>query len=253
MPINLNTGKRIKPRRVLLYGPHGTGKSTWATRSPSHILLNFEDGVNDIDCTSTDRITTLAELTTILMELATDAIEFDWLIFDTLDWLETLIHDAVRGDHDSIADIGYGAGYKKALAQWQIIIKAAEYLMKAKGCGIIGLAHSAAKRFDPPDADSYDRYEPALHPLASLLWQEWCDEVLHLNYRPAMTRTEDVGFSQKRTIVANDQAERFIRTQESPAVVAKSRLTLPVEIPCEWSVYQQAITDSQPKPTKKAK
>ena len=245
MVIKLHKGKTIAPRKVLLYGPHGTGKSTFAAHSPNHIFLNFEDGLNDIDCVRTERIGALHELRTILMELSSpDSVEhkLDWLVFDTLDWLENLIHDDVRGDHESIVDIGFGKGYKQALSKWEKILRTLESVMKVHNCGIIALCHAEVKRYEPPGSDSYDRFQPALHNLASLLWQEWCDEVLHLNYR-VYTKSEKTGFDQSRTI-AFGQSERYIRTQESPGVTAKSRLGLPPEIPCDWQVYEDAIKQS---------
>jgi len=250
MPLKLNKGKKAKPRRVLLYGPHGVGKSTWAANAPNHIILNFEDGLNDIDCTSTDRIKSYNELRTILMEIPTMQETVNWLVFDTLDWLETLVHDVAKGDHNSIADVPYGNGYKKAVAIWQTLISDLDHIIVSKNCGIIALAHADVKRHDPPGGDSYDRYQPALHPLASLLWQEWCDEVFHLNYR-VYTKEEDVGFDKKRTI-AFGESERYIRTQECPGILAKSRLSLPSEIACDWEVYEQAIRDAY-KPTTQTK
>jgi len=246
--LKLNKGKKIAPRRIMLYGPHGSGKSTFASKAPNHVILNFEDGLNDIDCVSTERITAIHELNTILMALAAkDGSEpkvLDWLVIDTLDWMEKLIHDEVCGDsHESIADVPFGGGYKQALAKWEKAIKGLEYVMRVRNCGVIALCHADVKRYDPPGGDSYDRYQPALHHLASLLWQEWCDEVLHLNYR-VYTKTEDVGFNKERTI-AFGESERYIRTQESPGVLAKSRLSLPPEIACDWEVYQQALDARQ--------
>jgi len=240
----LREGKQKRPRRVLLYGPHGTGKSTWAACAPNHVFLSFEGGLNDIDCRSTDRIKSFSELLTILMELSKEPKELDWIVFDTLDWLETLVHDVIRGDAESIADIPYGNGYKQALGKWQQVIKALDYLIEARNCGVIAIAHSDIKKFSPPDGDSFDRYGPALHPLASLLWQEWVDECFHLNFR-VYTRKEESGFGQERGIGFGD-SERYIRTQESPAVLAKSRLKLPAEIPCDWKIYEQAIIDNHP-------
>jgi hypothetical protein len=45
-----------KPRRVLLYGTHGIGKSTWASQSPKPIFLSTEDGLGKIDVDHTPLI-----------------------------------------------------------------------------------------------------------------------------------------------------------------------------------------------------
>ena len=53
------SGKQKAPRKCLLYGTHGIGKSTWAAGAPGCIMLNLEDGLNNIDCQRTEHLTTL--------------------------------------------------------------------------------------------------------------------------------------------------------------------------------------------------
>ncbi|MGV2341799.1 MAG UNVERIFIED_CONTAM: ATP-binding protein [Planctomycetaceae bacterium] len=55
------------------------------------------------------------------------------------------------------------------------------------------------RKHQDPTADSYDRYQPALHETASALLQEWCDEVLFASYR-VYTRKEDQGFSKSERL-----------------------------------------------------
>ena len=45
---NIVKGKTRRPRRVMLYGSHGIGKSTWAAGAPNPIFLATEDGQDDI-------------------------------------------------------------------------------------------------------------------------------------------------------------------------------------------------------------
>ncbi|MFN9292481.1 MAG: AAA family ATPase, partial [Planctomyces sp.] len=47
--VKITTGKKAVPRRVMLYGTHGIGKSSWAAQAPGVLFLNVEDGLNDID------------------------------------------------------------------------------------------------------------------------------------------------------------------------------------------------------------
>jgi hypothetical protein len=68
------------------------------------------------------------------------------------------------------------------------------------------------------------------------MWQEWSDEVLFASYR-VFVRKEDQGFNKERTI-AVDGNERYVRTQESAAVLAKNRLSMPAEIEFNWLAYQ---------------
>ena len=44
------SGKTPAPRRVMLYGTHGIGKSTFASSAPNPVFLQTEDGLGEIDC-----------------------------------------------------------------------------------------------------------------------------------------------------------------------------------------------------------
>lgn len=224
-------------RRLLLYGVHGVGKSTFAASAPGCLFLDIEDGLSDIDCAKSEHITRYTELITALKWLALGETKFQWLCIDTLDHLEQLIwrHVAEEAEKASIADLGYGVGYKRALALWGEIQTALDYLRRKLGTGTIALAHATISRFDSPETDSYDRYMPALHGPASALWQEWSDEVLFASYR-TFVRKEEQGFGRERG-VAVDGGERYLRTQESAAVIAKNRLALPPELPFSWDAY----------------
>ena len=241
--MKIHKGKRIQPRRTLLYGVHGVGKSEFAAQAPACIFLNLEDGLNDIDCESSGVLTTFDLIMDALRWLAESKHEYRFVCIDSLDWLETLIHKEVahKAGKASIADIGYGAGYKQALTLWDRVLFALEWLRKEKGIGVILLAHADIKKFSSPEQDSYDRYQPALHETASSLIQEWCDEVLFASYR-VLIRKEDQGFNKSRNI-AVDVNERYIRTTETAAVLAKNRLDMPAEIPFPrgggWAEYSK--------------
>lgn len=245
--MKINRGKTPKPgRRIMLYGVHGVGKSTWAAQAPDTLFLNVEDGLDDIDCAKTEQIKTVGDLMAALKYLALGEEKFRWLAIDTLDHLEQFIWKDVAEEagKPSIGDIGYGAGYKRALAMWGEIQTALDYLRNRMGMGTIALAHADIKRFESPEQDSYDRYRPALHDTASALWQEWSDEVLFASYR-VYTKKEDLGFNKERAIAVG-QGERYLRTTETAAVVAKNRLGLPPELDFTWNAYAQYLPGAQP-------
>ncbi len=43
-------GKTEAPRRTLLYGTHGIGKSTFGSMAERAVFLPTEDGLGEIDC-----------------------------------------------------------------------------------------------------------------------------------------------------------------------------------------------------------
>jgi len=246
--VKITRGKKIVPRRVLLYGTHGIGKSSWAAQAPDVLFLNLEDGLNDIDVAKTEHLIRLEQVMEALTFLATQKHDFKWVAIDSVDWLEALIHAEVAREagKPTIGDIGYGAGYKSAMAYWDKILTMLDWLRTEceRKLGVILLAHTAVKKYTDPMTDSYDRYQPALHETAAATLQEWCDEVLFASYR-VHTRKQDEGFGKER-IIAGGSGERLIRCTETPGALAKNRLTMPETIDFSWAAYAQYFTQAVP-------
>jgi len=240
MRMQVITGKRLRPRRTLLYGPHGIGKSTWAAHAPSPLFLSCEDGLDDI---GVDRTPTLKHLTDVqgwLVDfLAKEDHGYQTVVIDTVDWLEKLVWKRLceSAQKDSIEDFGFGKGYTKALDKWSQIITALNVLRNERDLNIVLLAHAKVLTFRPPDEDSYDRYEPDLHRHASSYLQEWADEVLFATRR-VYTIAKDEGFNRERTRAVGD-GERIVHTCEKPTHMGKRRLLMPDVIPLDWTEYQR--------------
>ena len=241
------SGKTPAPRRVMLYGTQGIGKSTFASCAPKPIFLQTEDGLGEIDCDKLPLVTSFNEAMTALSELYTEPHPYQTIVVDSLDWLERLIWTEVcrKRNVESIEDIGYAKGYIFALTQWREFLEGLSALRTDKGMSAVLIAHARIERFENPETESYDRYVPRLHKLAAAVVQEWCDEVFFATYKVYTKQTEE-GFNRKRS-QGIGSGERIIRTQERPAHVAKNRLNLPEEIPLDWSVYSQYLTNGTTK------
>jgi len=238
-------GVRPSPRRIMLYGPHGIGKGTWASKAPSPIFLDIEGGLEDTDCERTSRLGSLGQVAEALTWLISGEHDYKTCVIDTIDWLEQLIHKQIVKDGGksaikSIADIGYGKGYARAIPMWSFIISQLEQLRTQRKMAIILLSHAKVERYEAPDSESYDRYSPDLHKSSCGMLQEWCDEVLFATSRVFIKKQEE-GFNKTRA-VAIDGKERYIRTCESASSLAKNRLNLPEELPLEWSAYMAAVS-----------
>lgn len=240
------SGPAPKPRRILLYGQHGVGKSTFASQAPGAIFLNVEDGLGDIDCHRTDKLNSYADVISTISWLAGNDHPYKTVVVDTLDWLEGFIFQAVAAEKSKseIEDIGYGKGYKFAAKKWHFLLKGFEYLRDAKGMTTIFLAHAKIEKFDNPEGERYDRYEPDLNEIGSSIVQEWCDEVLFASFRVTIV-TEDNGFNRTRGRAIGGK-ERFIRTNESAAAIAKNRLRLPDELEFSWAHLAQYLPQPRP-------
>ena len=237
------SGKTPAPRRVMLYGVQGVGKSTWAACAPKPIFLQTEDGLGEIDCDKLPLSTTYDGSMKALSALYTEPHSYQTVVVDSLDWLERLIWVEVcrKRNVESIEDIGYAKGYIFALTQWREFLEGLSALRNDKGMTVVLIAHARIERFENPETESYDRYVPRLHKLAAAVVQEWCDEVFFASYKVYTKQTEE-GFNRKRT-QGIGTGERIIRTQERPAHVAKNRLNLPEELPLDWNAYAHYLTN----------
>lgn len=242
-------GRKPSPRRVLLYGQHGVGKSSWAAGAPGALFLPIEDGVDELDVARLPFATCSADVEQWIGELYQQEHDYRALVVDSVDWLERMIWGEVAKAKkvNSIEELPYGKGYVFAIDRWRELLEGLDALRRQRDMHIILIAHAAVRRFDPPDGDSYDRYEPKLHKHASALLQEWASEVLFASYK-VLTRSSDEGFGRSRTRGIGT-GERVLRTTERPSHVAKNRLGLPDPLPLEWAAFAEHIQQPQPTQT----
>jgi hypothetical protein len=242
-------GRIEQPSRLVLYGPPGIGKSTFASNSPMPIFVGAEKGTAQLDVTRFSQPEILDDVFSALTELGTQEHPYKTLVIDTADWLEPIIHkhvldednrgkDASKASPD-IDSMGFGRGYNLALTQWRKLITYFERLGDVKGMHVLILAHTQIKSFKNPEGEDYDRYEMKLHHKASGLLQEWADDVLFTNYE---TFTNE----KKGRVRGISSGARIIHTTRTAAFDAKNRHNLPNELPLSWDDYADAIVKSEP-------
>ncbi len=248
---SIETGRSRKPRRVMLYGVHGIGKSTFGAMAPNPIFIQTEDGLADIDAPRFPLSGAFEDVMSALMVLYTEQHEYDTVVIDSLDWLERLIWNEVvrrrptteKGRPvNTIEDYGFSKGYVYALEPWREVLDGLTALRDERSMMVILIAHARIERFENPETDAYDRYSPRLNKHASALLQEWCDEVLFATYKVHTRQTEE-GFDKTRTRGIGT-GDRILRTTERPAHMAKNRLGLPEELPLDFAAYAQHLGQS---------
>jgi len=240
MAINLKSIKKnteLLPPRIMLYGPHGLGKTTFGAGAPNPIFILTEDGLGQIEADHFPLATTFSQVQEALASLTGDH-DFQTVVIDSLDWLDNLVWEEINTKYDA-KDLAYGKGAVIAADYWRKVLDTLNVL-RAKGMASILLAHCEIKRFDSPEVEPYERYQPKLQARSSALVQEWCDMVLFTNYK-TLVKTTDVGFNNKVTR-GTSTGERIMHTNERPAYLAKNRYNLPDQLPLEWSALAEAIT-----------
>jgi len=238
----IQTGKTPSPRRTLIYGVHGVGKSSYAASSDRPIFIPIEDGLGQIDCHRFPLAKSHKDVLEAVKALYTQTHEYRTVVVDSLDWLERLIWDDVCREfavrYLEKADGGYGKGYTYTLPRWREILEGLDALRTDRGMHVILIAHAKTEKFQTPEDTAHDRFAPRLHKLASALIQEWCDEVFFATYD---------SITDPRKVKSKEPPKRIMRTSEGPTHVAKNRLGMPPEVPLEWAAYQYYINlNSQP-------
>lgn len=230
----VKTGIEKKPPRIVLYGPHGIGKSTFGASTPLPVFLPTEDGLTTIDVPHFDTAKKLDDVWQYMTALIKEEHSFKTVVIDTIDWLETLIFAQVCADGGkaNIEDFGYAKGYTYALKYWDKFLNGLEAI-RAKGLAVLLLAHSEIKPYSPPDSTAYDRYQIAIHKAAAARIEEYSDAVLFCNYKVFITKD---GLKTKAS-----GGERVIYTSPSPAYRAKNRYGLEDELPFEWDAIVNGI------------
>lgn len=237
MDLKITRGKQKKPRRTVIYGVHGIGKSTWASQWPNPIFLPTEDGIGDLDVDSFPLAKTLEEAWRPVMWLGGPDSEHDYktVVLDSADWLEWLIFDAIEKKYGKpVAKIGYQEGYKEAADKFRAFLQALD-CCRNRGMHCVITAHCEIVKFEPADGESYSRYAPKLDKRSAAVLQEWADEVLFACYETFTSKSEE-GFNRKRT-VAIGEGKRFLWTTERPSHNAKNRLGLPEQMSFNFSEY----------------
>lgn len=229
----VTSGRVGKPPLVLIYGPDGVGKTSFASGAPAPLFLGAEAGTDHLDVTRLG-VDTLAEIEGALAELTAGGHNYKTLVVDTLDWMETMVYAHViraygKADYTSVEDFSYGKGRVHALETWRGLIKKLD-AVRATGMGVVLLAHSFVKKFeDPSTPQGYERYQLKLQSGAGSdvagLMREYVDFVGFLNYE-TVTSSDDKrrGFGD---------GSRLLHVSRSPALDAKNRygLTAPIRLP----------------------
>ena len=245
---SIETGRSTRPRRVMLYGVHGIGKSTFGALAPSPIFVQTEDGLANIESPRFPLAGSSDDVMNALMALYSEEHAFRTVVIDSLDWLERLIWAEVLRRKPqtekgrpvaSIEDYGFAKGYTYALDIWKEVLDGLTALRSDRQMMCVLIAHAKIERFENPETDAYDRYSPRLNKHASALIQEWCDEVLFATYKVHTRQTEE-GFDKTRTRGIGT-GDRILRTTERPAHMAKNRLNLPEELPLDFRAYAEHL------------
>lgn len=225
--------------RIMVYGVEGIGKSTFGAGAPNPIYILTEDGLGSLNVDHFPLATSFADVMDAIASLYKENHAFETVVIDSLDWLEAIIQREIEQKYDA-KDLAYGKGSLIAAERWREILDGLNALRNDKGMAVILIAHTTIKRFDSPEVEPYDRYQPKLQERSNAVVREWADAVLFANYK-TIVKKDDVGFNQTNNRGIST-GERLLFTSERPAYMAKNRYNMPESIPLSWDAFAQAIS-----------
>lgn len=240
---SITRGRRKNPRRIIVFGVEGIGKTTFAANAPNPILLGAEDGSDQLDVPRFPSPKSFEDTLDAVKSLTEGEHDYQSLVIDTVDWLEPLIweHCCRRDKEESIESYGYGKGYTTALDEWRRLLRALQGLRAEKGMEVIFLAHSWMKTFKNPEGEDFDRYELKLNAKAGGLLKEWCDAVLFANYETYAKKDE-----RTKRVRGVATGSRLLFTERTAAYDAKNRYGLPSSISLDYAEFSRACDAGEP-------
>lgn len=237
MPLIITKTKPKPPPCVVVYGLPGVGKTTMAAAIPDAVLLPVEDGTGSLEVDALPRPTTFSAIIDSVRALTTEPHAYRVLVIDTVDAAEALLFAEVtrRANVDTIEEVGggYGKGYTAALEGWQTLCAAIAELNARRGVVTVLLAHSAVVAYKNPEGPDYDRYTLKIHAKAAAFLIGFASVVLFAGYsdtvqlNKADARRADADLKRGKV----RSGERFLRSKRSASADAKSRYTMPDEVP----------------------
>lgn len=227
------TGVMPKAVKVVLYGPEGIGKTSFAAKAPNPLFIDTEGSTTRLNVRRLPAPQSWAMVLEQVQWVIYNPQACGTLVVDTADWAQRLATNAVcaKLNVGGIEDLSYGKGYSYVYEEFGRLLNLLDQVID-RGINVIVNAHAAMRKFEQPDEmGSYDRWELKLNnsqkcSIAGMV-KEWADMVLFANYETIVVKNEN-----KKGKAQGGQ--RVMYTAHHPCWDAKNRFGLPEKLPFDY-------------------
>lgn len=248
---NAQISRNDGPARVGIHGVEGSGKTFLAAYFPKTLFVGAETGIPrdlgfGVPCVVPQ---TWEDVKAITRSLMIDAHEYETVVFDTVDWIEPMLHrficarDSERKSEmnpkghklESIEDYPYGKGWLAAEEEFRTWIRDLDALQYRRGIHVVLLMHSKVGTYKNPAGADFDRWLLKCHTRIAEVVKEWVENLVFIYYRMDASKVkEDI----ERNKIAPDRArakgvggaDRVYGFRACAMYEAKNRVGMPNEI-----------------------
>lgn len=237
--MQITRGKQPGAQKVVLYGPEGIGKSTFASKFPEPVFIDTEGSTRHMDVARLPKPSSWTMLLDDVKYIRDTPGVCGTLIIDTLDWAEALCtqHVCDTAQKKGIEDFGYGKGYVYVAEEFGRLLNLLDEIID-RGVNVLGTAHAKMRKFEQPEeTGAYDRWEMKMSKNVAPLVKEWSDALLFANYKILTVRSGE----DKKKVKAQGGRVRetnscgHMYTAHHPCWDAKNRWGLPEEVEFDYS------------------
>ncbi len=233
--MNITRGKIGGAKKIVVYGPEGIGKSTFAANFPAPVFIDTEGSTKDMDVARFDKATSWAMILQQVQYVIVHPECCRTLIIDTADWAEKIEIASLCAQKgwSGLEDPGYGKGYTYSAEEFGKFLNLLDDVIE-KGIHVVMTAHAQLRKVElPEEMGAYDHWEMKTSKKVAPLIREWADAVFFANYK---TRIIEVDKKKKA-----QGGQRVMYTSHTPFWDAKNRYDLSDELPFEYSSIRHII------------
>lgn len=222
--MEISKGTISSAKKVVLYGPEGIGKSTFASKFPDPVFIDTEGSTKEMDVKRLPAPKVWEDILEEAQYIADHPESCYTVVIDTVDWAETMCIDKLNDEYKTknVLTLDYGKGSLLVVAEFKKLVTVLDKIV-ANGINVLVTAHAAMRKQEQPDEmGAYDRWELKLQSKqVKSMVKEWADMVLFANYKTYVI--EDDKTKSKKA----QGGKRVMYTSHHPCWDAKNRYGLP--------------------------